>query len=553
MGVRCFQVINNKEYVFFWFLLFPILLFAGLIWCWHQPKEEFFLSRESGFYKEPFTLYIDGPSTSDIYYTLDGSEPDEKSLKYTSKGITIDNLKKYCLAENHNISGGFYSFEAGSAQDISHYRTEFGSYDTACIIRAACYYNNQRTDLFGFYKIGEPKTINSNYTVSIIISPENLLDQEKGIYVLGHSFDVFRKNNENWLDIPWRWWEGNFRGKGKEFERLAYVSIFDEEGRCIDQNNCGIRIHGNVSRGFAQKGFNIYYRKKYGCGYVNAGLFGYQKLSRITLDSSSSDDTKTQDKLVAELSNNLNFGVMDYIPAAVYINGEYWGQYNVTEKYDASFLSEKYSVNKDNIVVIKNRQLEVGENPDYNEYIEEFEYFSTCDYTIDNNFSLLCEKYDLNSIIDYYAVNIYIDNSSGDWPASNLAIWKTRYIENSEFGDAKWRYLLFDVNAPDIMFDPDRDTIDYLLECDTFFSNLWENDTFRNSVLDRLIYLSINNFSSENIKKIFNNVDVREIKRSYDRFYDGNFDSVLERINSVNSFYEKRNETIGRIVAIYRQ
>ena len=63
-----------------------VLMLAGVLLYGHTVR--FAFSRPSGFYDEPFLLEIQAPSR-EVYYTLDGSEPDRNSLQYTKKKIRI--------------------------------------------------------------------------------------------------------------------------------------------------------------------------------------------------------------------------------------------------------------------------------------------------------------------------------------------------------------------------------------------------------------------------------------------------------------------------------
>ena len=47
-------------------------------------------SRESGFYEEPFALELSAPLGMKIYYTLDGSAPDENAHLYTEPIQIVD-------------------------------------------------------------------------------------------------------------------------------------------------------------------------------------------------------------------------------------------------------------------------------------------------------------------------------------------------------------------------------------------------------------------------------------------------------------------------------
>ncbi len=60
--------------------------------------------------------------------------------------------------------------------------------------------------------------------------------------------------------------------KGKEWEREAFVTIF-EKGEKIVQQQMGIRIKGASTRTNPGKSFNLYAREKYGKSTIEAELF----------------------------------------------------------------------------------------------------------------------------------------------------------------------------------------------------------------------------------------------------------------------------------------
>ena len=63
--------------------------FASIYYGKDNSQSDIIFSRNSGFYEEEFELYIYAP-TDEIYYTLDGSDPDINSLKYEKPMIIKD-------------------------------------------------------------------------------------------------------------------------------------------------------------------------------------------------------------------------------------------------------------------------------------------------------------------------------------------------------------------------------------------------------------------------------------------------------------------------------
>ena len=544
--------INKRAFLIINMLFGIVLTVAG---CSSKVKS-FSFSKPSGFYKNDFLLKINSPG-GDIYYTLDGSTPDKTKNKYVGP-ITISNPEKYINALNTNTSGGFFYHDGSNNQLASHYRTTFEEVDTATVIRAIYYDDNDRPSelINGFYKIGSINT-EPSFTISLSLDSSALFDNESGIYVLGKAFEEYKKNNDNWANEPWRWWNGNFRNKGRESEREAVISVFNQNGETIFDSNCGIRIKGNVSRGFAQKSMNIYLRKEY-----QDILFqfpnGYEA-RKMSIDSGASDLTRLQDKLVSFFSEDLNICVMHYYPCDLYINGEYWGGYNLTEKYDDRYIEHYYKVDKDNVILIKNGEVEEGLETDLSIYKDAIKYLEETDMTSLSNYEKACSLFDMSSLIDYFAVQTYINNSAGDWPASNIAAWRSRSTDTSysRYKDGKWRWMLFDLNGGILLdnYYVGIDTINYFLVNSKLFSSLWKQELFKVQFLSRLESLSdvfdtesVNNYINVYIERYY-----QSLKKSYDRFYDDDNSSLIkDKANDINLFFSNRVDVISELLSKYR-
>ena len=137
------------------------------------------------------------------------------------------------------------------------------------------------------------------------------------------------------------------------------------------------------------------------------------------------------------------------------------------------------------------------------------------------------------------------------WPARNFAPWRTREAEEGvEYGDCRWRFMLFDVNNKSM--DPtDLDTgfdfISFVREGDNMFDELMKNADFEKRFYGRLRELSRTNCSpgivrtvTENRKKIME----LPMKGWYGRFADdeGLIDMFNRKADNIESFFVKRKE-----------
>lgn len=56
-----------------------------------------------------------------------------------------------------------------------------------------------------------------------------------------------------------------------------------------------------------------------------------------------------------------NFTTQCSKPCMLYLNGEYWGLYNLTEKYSDKYIEEKFGVDNNNVIVYKDLEIDEGE------------------------------------------------------------------------------------------------------------------------------------------------------------------------------------------------
>ena len=193
---------------------------------------------------------------------------------------------------------------------------------------------------------------------------------------------------------------------------------------------------------------------------------------------------------------------MNYIPCVMFLDGEYWGVYWLTEKYDDAFLGYYYGVEKDDVIMIKNGGLAEGKERDYELYEEMMEYMVNTDLSIPANYERACELFDMQSLIDYFAAEVYIGRH-GDWPGGNYALWRTRKTENGKYNDGRWRWMLYDVNSGSLAsYLIDMDTLKNAMDESELFYNLCQNEDFQRQFTITLMDMINTSFALENIDKV---------------------------------------------------
>ncbi len=382
------------------------------------------------------------------------------------------------------------------------------------------------------------KDLQSTYegasVISIVTDPDNLLSKTIGIYRYG-----------------------NWENSGDEWERPAEVTYIDEDGSIPFETTMGLRIHGGYTRRWGQKSLRLYFREELGMknlkGYqlipdaVNADGTATTKYKRFILRNGGNEYaySKMQDVFIQSMVSDRDFATQSARPCVVFLNGEYWGIYNLTERYSDNYLEEEYGVDKDNVIVIKNGELDEGTESDYT-YYEELKNMANLDMSQSENYEAFKELVDIQSFMDYYATEIYIGNV--DWPNNNTQLWRTRTVEDDGYGDTKWRYMLYDTeNSMDLWGNDSGGETDRIAEAiskDSLFAALCENEEFCQEFADTLMDICRNNFDVDKASAKLDEMATiyRPLIKQYKaRFGNGDVDS---RVNGMKSFIKGREDQL---------
>lgn len=360
------------------------------------PPAELIVSPPGGFYPTgPVTIEAQCPG-GQLYYTLDGSTPTRQSNRYTNP---------FTLTATH-------------------------------IIRFLAAYPDERgEELWSHtYFIGEPET---NFPiVSIGIDPPTLFDPFHGLFVAGPESD----------DSYWKKPGANFWSKR---EVAANVEIFEPSGLCTYRSESGFRLFGGMSRLFPQKSIALVARDRYGDHRIKHEIFGEQgekKFKFLVLRNGGSDFGKShfRDALIASLTEEWDIETQDYRPSHVYINGEYWGIYNIREKINRYFIDSHFKgVENDSIDLMEHRfTVKYGSAAHYRRMIS---FLEQNDLSIAENFAYLNTLMDIDNFLNYQIAQIYIDNQDA---GGNIRYWRP------QTPNGRWRWILYDTDWGFGLHDP---------------------------------------------------------------------------------------------------
>lgn len=416
-------------------------------------------SHESGFYDKKFKLSITGSEGCRIYYTTDGSEPDENAQEYKD-GILIHRVSY--LDSVYSIRKDFAPYYYGDSSGLKpradhveddwycRYRLPEGRVDKCMVVRAVAVDGQGNrspvTTASYFVGYGDKPAYKDIAVLSLVTEPEGLFGQEKGIMVNGSLYnDMLLSDNARRLSDPYRSrrYCNSFRGRGRDWERPVHMDyLSSEDGHLLFSQEVGMRLHGNTSRvGGAKKSFNLYARKEYdGHELFQASFFDTGLLSdKVTL--MKGDDVRNY--YFSKKMWTPSVPTQDYSMVQLFIDGEYWGLYAIQERYVSHvYMETHYNLEEDEYSLAKGTStgfdIKNGD-PDIvkTSFRDVRDFAQNKDLTRDRNYDKLCRMIDMDSYIRAYAGRIYTGDQ--DWS----------YFKNQImlYSDYQWHWIIYDMDS----------------------------------------------------------------------------------------------------------
>ena len=226
-----------------------------------------------------------------------------------------------------------------------------------------------------------------------------------------------------------------------DWEREGHVEVYTSAGDAVLSDNCGLKLHGADSRKLPQKNFKVIARGEYGTDRFDAALFSgrpYESYQSFILRSSSEDGPKTRmrDSVLTALAKGTSVFYQETELCVVYINGIYWGHYNMRERICASSICqfEGWEGDEDRIDLVKgNVTVMRGSDESYQQMLTWVRKNGVPD---DLALSKVGEVIDLDNYIAYHALEIFVGN------ADTLNVKRYRNAND----DGKWRWIAYDLD-----------------------------------------------------------------------------------------------------------
>lgn len=279
-------------------------------------------------------------------------------------------------------------------------------------------------------------------TLSIVTTQSNLFDTDTGIY-------------------------SNPQGDDDSWERVASAEWIDTDNNSRFQIDCGLRIQGgSYFRGdlSLKKSLALRFRSEYGEGRLEETLFSGNAVSSfndLVLRAGANDawnkwGGENTQYIIDEYVRRTHLDMGGVSPhgtfVQLYLNGLYWGLYNVTERVTSEFAAAYYGgsedtwdalsstgpVSTDSNLIAWNAMRDVLKTNPGSDATYQMVQGNNSDGTRNPSYPVYL---DVENYIDYMLLNYWSAND--DWPGKNYRMFRDRNDSAStgfKFGvwDAEW-------------------------------------------------------------------------------------------------------------------
>ena len=377
--------------------------------------------------------------------------------------------------------------------------------------------------------------------LSMSTDASNLFDPDTGIYVPGPN-----------ADSTFPYWGANFWEK---WERPIHLEMYLPNRRLAFSEDLGVRMHGGIqSRLAPARAFRILAKQEFGTSKINFPVFPdkpVEEFDRIILRNSGIDFNRAhfRDGYLHQLmiEEGIKCDFMAYRPAVLYLNGEYWGIYNMRERVDLDYLRSNHpEIGKVGIDLLEETFLVIdGDSVPMRQL---WEFMIANDLSDPANYQTVSDQMDIENVADYFIAETYWNNA--DWPNNNVKFWRP------QTDSGKWQYILIDL---DVSLNsvgwipPEFNNLQNVLNFAEIGSthaqvlkNLLDNEGFRHYFINRYADLMNTSFLPERMEQeldeVVDNLD-DEIPRHVDRWATrpNPVDFWYSEIDKVSDFVNKRH------------
>ena len=357
---------------------------------------------------------------------------DGSSHSYAQPPV-IESSTGVLIAEGHTVTlttlqkGGviYYTTDGTVPTDASTLYTEPLEITASTSIRAIVYAEGYLPSQI----VTQTFLVEDAHTLGVVCltcDPEDLFGYTRGIWANGPGYTATypHKGANFW----------------KNWEREVFFEYYEKDGTLGIAFSAGIKNHGQYSRAQSQKSVSINLKEAYGSDTAYYPFFGEDELAvfdNLLLRTGGQDFKYTNliDAYCARVvDDQMDLDIMNDLPVAVYVNGEYWGLYYIRDKINESYVYYRHGIEADNLDMIKGTTS--AQTGSYAAHKELLNYIKTHDLSKQEYFDYVAERIDIEEWTNYWITQSYLANTD----TGNIRFYC------SKDGEGKWRWILFDLD-----------------------------------------------------------------------------------------------------------
>ena len=273
--------------------------------------------------------------------------------------------------------------------------------------------------------------------VSLVVDPEELWNPITGMLAPGDRID---KSD----GIPFK--NAVYR-ENKAIHREGHVEYYLLDGTQVLDQGLDVSLQGQYSLDMPQKSFKLRAKSLYGAKTFDAALFAdrpYTQYKSFVLRNSGNDCawTRLLDGFQSRLLDSYGSQVIHqaWNPVAVYLNGVYWGHYNMRERVDRFFVAQHEGLELSEAsqmdILEANSKLVYGSGKEYKDMIKKLKGKSFDPVNNPEDLQYILDNVDVDNYFEYIALEMYFGNSD----PGNIRYYRLRKP------GAKWRWIFYDAD-----------------------------------------------------------------------------------------------------------
>ncbi|MEG2322382.1 MAG: CotH kinase family protein [Bacilli bacterium] len=393
-----------------------------------------------------------------------------------------------------------------------------------------------------------PTTSSFSYKEPIILDKTTVIravsyEENKVISdIITNSYIINEKHTLPVLSVS-----GNVASLNGNEEEVAYAEFY-EDGKSFSIP-CGVQLFGGSTRFLPKKSFALKFKKRYGPNTLNYKVFDnrdFTSFKTLVLRSGSQDYNLSamRDVVMTSLMEDSKAETQAYKSVVLYINGQYWGLYDIREKVEKEFIANHYNVTAEKVNIARiDGDITCGSNKDY---LDLMDYIASHDLKIQANYDYVKTKINMESYMDFWAAETYTANND---------ILNQRFFSHPDIDNGRWQYIFYDLDFG--MYNVNHNYYNFTVQPEgmsdfkisTFLMrNLVRNEEFKKEYVKKISYHLKNNWSKDNVLKKIDEVYKQlkpEMIRNCDR-WGFTMDSWEIEVNKLRDYAKNRSQYMIR-------